>query len=104
MSKSSLRAVSMMIGTWPSARIRRQVSNPSMPGSIRSSTTRSGARSRSCATPSSPVAAVCTVCPCLRSASSMPSRTDASSSTTNTTATGAIIRNARGFARAGRIL
>ena len=43
-SRSSRRAVSMMIGVSPRARSQRVISRPSSLGSIRSSTTRSGRR------------------------------------------------------------
>jgi hypothetical protein len=47
MSTSSPLAVTMMIGTWLSVRIRRHASSPLIPGSIRSSTTTSGRNDRS---------------------------------------------------------
>ena len=63
LSTSSVRAVSMM--TYASVNVRscRHTSMPSMPGSIRSSTTTSGAALRAAASAASPSAAVSTVYP-----------------------------------------
>ena len=49
-------AVSITIGMPDSARISRQISMPSLPGSMRSSSTRSGLNSRNAATACSPSA------------------------------------------------
>ena len=57
------RAVSMTIGTGARARSRRQTSRPSMPGSIRSSTTRSGGSASARSSATRPSATVSTVKP-----------------------------------------
>ena len=53
----SIRAVTMMIGTSVRSRSARQTSRPDSPGSIRSRTMRSGARSAASSSASRPVAA-----------------------------------------------
>ena len=74
----------MTIGTPDSARIWRQTSMPSMPGSIRSSSTRSGWSSRKAASAWSPSATMATSKPSLRSTMPSISASAGSSSTTST--------------------
>src|SRR3954447_3852817 len=85
-SYSSPRAVSMMNGTGPRPRIRRHTSRPSMPGSIRSRTTRSGQCAAARASASGPSPARSTTYPARSRYPVTTSATVGSSSTTSTRA------------------
>ena len=86
MSRVSPRAVSITIGTVDSARSRRQTSNPSSPGSIRSSSTRSGDSRWKAGTASVPLWQKSGSMPSLRSTMPSISARSMSSSTTSTRA------------------
>ena len=86
MSRVSPRAVSMTIGTVDSARSRRQTSSPSSPGSIRSSSTRSGDSRWKAGTASVPLWQKSGSMPSLRRTMPSISARSMSSSTTSTRA------------------
>ena len=86
MSTVSLLAVSMTIGTPDSARIALQTSMPFIPGSIRSSSTRSGLNSRSAGIAREPSATTAVSKPSPRSTIVSISARAGSSSTTRTRA------------------
>src|SRR5439155_24626009 len=84
LSTSSSRAVSMRIGTSDFCRIRRQISMPSMSGSIRSSTIREGCSLWAEASASVPFDAVRTSYPAFFRYRETKDAIEASSSTTST--------------------
>ncbi len=74
----------MMMGTEDSFRIRRQTSNPSMPGRITSRTTRSGRHTRTSSRPASPLVAMRVSHPSFLKLYATERAMSASSSTTRT--------------------
>ena len=82
MSVSSLRAVNISTGVGRTAWIRRHTSRPSNPGSMTSSTTRSGSVAAAAATADGPSTAVSTRNSSARSRVATAARMVGSSSTT----------------------
>ncbi|SHW56740.1 Uncharacterised protein [Mycobacteroides abscessus subsp. abscessus] len=82
MSVSVPRAVSISTGMGAWACTWRHTSSPSSPGSMTSSTIRSGGFSRQCRTASRPLSSVSTAYPSARSRAEMDAQIVGSSSTT----------------------